>query len=126
LDQKLSGIIGVLGGGLDIIVGALLLQQSMNSGSLAMMGSWLAFFLLILGLIVLTSGMYLFGAPSMMNRVAFGRLMMLYGIIMLLLGLGMITGIIPIMMMQASIASGGLMIVSGLAMLYSGFGMRKM
>jgi hypothetical protein len=49
--------------------------------------------------------------------------MILYGVIMLLLGFGMISGVIA--MMQGSTISGALMIFVGIAMLFSGFDMRK-
>jgi hypothetical protein len=125
LDQRVSGTIGVFGGGLDIIIGALLLQESMTTAAPEMMSSWLGVLLLILGVIVLTSGMYLFNASMMANGPKLGRLMLLYGILMLAIGFAMITGTVGVMMMRFSSVSGVLMIVSGLAMIYSGFGMRK-
>ena len=54
----------------------------------------------------------------MQHRSGFGLLMILYGIIMLISGAGMIGQMFFVM--QGSTFSGGLMIVVGLAMLYSG------
>jgi len=50
----------------------------------------------------------------------FGGLMIIYGIIMLILGVGMIGQIFNVMM-QASLISGFSMILIGSAMVYSGF-----
>lgn len=127
MDQKVSGGIGVAGGALDIVVGSLLLQQSMNPGAMGILsfGAAVAVFLLLLGLVVLVTGMYVFSAPMMRNRSTLGWLMILYGVIMLVLGLGMITGMFRLMMMGASLLSGGLMLLSGAVMLYSGSSMRR-
>lgn len=94
---------------------------------MGMMGSgvgWVGYFLLALGIIVLLSGLYMFTADMMKNRALFGWLMILYGIIMLFLGFGMINGIIA--MMQGSTLSGAVMAFVGVAMLFSGYSMRKM
>jgi len=82
---------------------------------------WASYFLLALGLTVLLTGLYMLTARMMRNRSIFGRLMILYGVIMLVLGAGMIGQVFS--MMQGSTISGGVMIVVGIAMLYSGFTM---
>ena len=54
MDQRASGIIGVVGGVVDLVAGSYYLQQSMGLVSMA----WIGYFLLALGLIVLLSGLY--------------------------------------------------------------------
>jgi hypothetical protein len=126
MDHKVSGIIGVVGGLVDIIVGAVFLQQPMEMQPMTSFGptSWIGYFLLTLGVIVLLSGLYVLTARMMRGRGAFGSLMILYGIVMLALGGGMLGQILP--MMQGSAISGTVMILIGLAMLYSGHDMTRM
>jgi len=79
--------------------------------------SALAYFLMSLGFVVLITGAYAL-VGRMMNRRAIGFLMILYGVIMLILGVGMFSTLLP--MIQGSTISGTLMIVVGVGMLYSG------
>jgi hypothetical protein len=128
MDRKVSGCIGIGGGALDIAVGSLLLTQSMNPTDMGMIGfetGVVAVFLLLLGLVVLVTGTYVFSASMMRHSAILSGLMILYGVIMLILGVGMITGMFRLMMMGASLLSGGLMLLSGAAMLYSGVSMRR-
>jgi uncharacterized membrane protein len=126
MDQRASGMIGVVGGIVDLVAGSFYLQQSM--GVQPMMGlvsmPWIGYFLLALGLIVLVSGLYVLAARMMKNRSIFGWLMILYGLIMFVLGFGMIGQVFS--MMQWSEFSGIVMIIVGIAMLYSGYGMARM
>lgn len=126
MDQRASGVIGVVGGVVDIIVGAVSLQQPMEMQPMMELSpsSWIGYFLLGLGIIVLLSGLYVLTSRMMKGRSTFGWLMILYGIIMLALGGGMLGQILP--MMQGSAISGTVMIVIGLAMLYSGYDMARM
>jgi hypothetical protein len=126
MEQRVSGIIGVVGGLVDIIVGAVILGQPMEMQPMMTFGpaSWLGSFLLALGVIVLLSGLYVLTVRMMRGRGAFGWLMILYGIVMLALGGGMLGQILP--MMQGSAISGTVMIIIGLAMLYSGYDMARM
>jgi uncharacterized membrane protein HdeD (DUF308 family) len=126
LDQRISGLIGVVGGLVDIIVGVVLVQQPMEMQPMMEfnLASWVGYFLLALGIIVLLSGMYVLSARMMRRRGAFGWLMILYGIIMLAIGGGMLGRLFP--MMQGFAISGTVMIVIGLAMLYSGYDMTRM
>lgn len=82
-----------------------------------------SYFLLALGAIVLVTGVSMFYAKMMMHRLSFGRLMVVYGVIMLVLGAGMIGNLFS--MMQGSAISGAAMLVLGVAMLYSGSSMAR-
>jgi uncharacterized membrane protein len=126
MDQRVSGVIGVVGGLVDIIAGAVFLQQPMEVQPMMEFSptSWIGYFLLALGIIVLLSGLYVLTARMMKGRSTFGWLMILYGIVMLALGGGMLGQIFS--MMQGSAISGTVMIVVGLAMLYSGYDMTRM
>lgn len=119
----------MVGGVVDIVAGFAYLQQSSLMRIQPMMlpspASWIGYFLLILGVIVFLSGAYLLSARMMRNRALFGWLMIVYGVIMLLLGVGMI-GQMFSMMMEASTVSGAVMIAVGIAMLYSGYDMARM
>jgi hypothetical protein len=57
----------------------------------------------------------------MKNHSIIGGLMLLYGAIMLVLGMGMLGQVFS--MMQGSTLSGAVMLLMGVAMLYSGYGM---
>jgi drug/metabolite transporter (DMT)-like permease len=127
LRREVSGIIGVVGGLVDVVVGLLILQQnSMGMGGAMMGGSWVfaSYFLLALGAIVLLTGAYVLASKTMKHRSATGLLMLFYGVIMLVLGAGMIGQLFGFMM-RGSIVSGVTMIFLGLAMLYSGLDMTK-
>ena len=127
MHQKVSATIGVVGGVIDLIVGFVSLQQSMPGSSMGMMPSgpsWMGYFLLALGIVVLLTGLYMFAAQMMKNRAMFGWLMIIYGMIMLFIGFAMINGMGA--MMQGSMLSGTVMIFVGVAMLFSGYNMRKM
>jgi uncharacterized membrane protein HdeD (DUF308 family) len=127
LRREISGTIGVLGGLMDVVVGILILQEnSMRVSSQMMMvdsSSLASYFLLALGVIVLLTGFYVLVSKMMIHSTT-GFLMILYGVLMLILGVGMI-GQLFNFMMQGSTVSGITMIVVGLAMLYSGFDMTK-
>lgn len=75
---------------------------------------------MVLGVIVLLSGLYLL-TSHMMNHSISGALMLLYGAIMMILGVAMLDQLFS--MMQGSMISGVVMLVIGVAMLYSGYGM---
>lgn len=127
LRREVSGTIGLVGGLVDMIVGLLILQQSSTEmGGTMMMGSWVlaSYFLLALGAIVLLTGVYVLASKAMKHHGTTGLLMIFYGVIMLVLGVGMIGQLFGFMM-QGSIVSGITMIFLGLAMLYSGLDMSK-
>jgi uncharacterized membrane protein HdeD (DUF308 family) len=126
MDQRFSGAIGVVGGLVDIIVGAVILQQPMGNQPMMELSpsSWTGYFLLALGIIVLLSGLYVLTARMMTRRKQFGWLMIVYGVVMLVLGAGMLGQMFS--MMQGFVISGTVMIVIGLAMLYSGYDMTRM
>jgi uncharacterized membrane protein len=126
MDQRFSGAIGVVGGLVDIIVGAVILQQPMGNQPMMELSpsSWIGYFLLALGIIVLLSGLYVLTARMMTRRKQFGWLMIVYGVVMLVLGAGMLGQMFS--MMQGFVISGTVMIVIGLAMLYSGYDMTRM
>ena len=124
--REISGTIGVIGGLIDIVVGMLILQENSMKMSSRMMfdsGSLVSYFLLALGVIVLLTGFYVLVSKTM-SHMTTGFLMILYGVIMLILGVGMI-GRLFNFMMQGFTVSGVTMIFVGLAMLYSGFDMTK-
>jgi hypothetical protein len=121
LKQTYSVAIGVVGGIVDIVAGLALLQPAgMMVSSTAM---WGGYFLLILGSIVLLTGLYLLTSHMMKNRSTVGGLMVLYGVIMLVLGVAMLGQVFSTM--QGSTLSGSVMLLIGILMLYSGYGMTK-
>jgi Kef-type K+ transport system membrane component KefB len=81
--------------------------------------------LLGLGVIVFSTGLYVLVSRMMKQRSTIALLMIVYGVIMLVLGVGMI-GQFFNLMMQGSSVSGIAMTIVGLAILYSGSGMTKM
>ena len=84
---------------------------------------WAGYFLLALGIVVLLTGVYMLTVRMMQSRSSFGWLMILYGVIMLILGVGMIGQMFSVM--QSSTLSGSVMIIVGVAMLYSGANMTR-
>lgn len=122
-----SAVIGIVGGVIDLVAGVVLIQPTMmmrgSSTMVPMMGLWVGYFLVALGLVVLLTGVYLVFARMMMNRSFVGLLMLTYGLIMLVLGTAMLRNLVP--MMQGSTLSGVAMLGSGILMLYSGYGMSK-
>jgi len=84
---------------------------------------WGGYFLLILGSIVLLTGLYLLTSHMMKHGSMIGGLMVLYGVIMLVLGVAMLAQVFS--MMQGSTLSGSVMLLMGVLMLYSGYGMFK-
>lgn len=87
--------------------------------SSAMLGGYS---LLVLGAIVLLTGLYVLTSHMMKHYSIIGGLMLLYGAIMLVLGLAMLGKVFSTM--QGSTLSGAVMLLMGAAMLYSGYGMR--
>lgn len=122
--QRLSALLGIVGGIIDFVAGLALLQPTgMNSmgmrTSMSLLSSAVAgYFLLVLGAIVLLTGLFMLSMLMMRHRSAFGVLMLMYGVIMLILGFVMLGQVF--FMMQGSTLSGSAMIIVGLAMLYSG------
>jgi hypothetical protein len=84
-----------------------------------------AYFLLGLGVVVLFTGLYMLGMRMMRHQPTFGALMILYGVIMLALGVGMVSQMFAVMLMQMSTFSGSVMIIVGVLMLYSGVAMAR-
>jgi hypothetical protein len=126
LPRELSGILGLIGGVIDIAVGWVFLQQKPEMGMSMMVGSATAvgYFLLALGAAVFLTGVYVLSV-RMMKRVTVGLLMIVFGVIMLALGMGMIGGSINLMQQGFSTISGIVMIFLGLSMLYSGYDMAR-
>ncbi len=126
MKQRYSAVVGIVGGLIDLTAGIVLVQPTGMMGSESMMARSAAlgagYFLIVLGVIVLLTGLYLL-TPRMMNRSFVGPLMLLYGVIMLALGIGMLGRLLS--MMQNSTLSGAVMLLTGVAMLYSGYGMTK-
>jgi hypothetical protein len=127
MKQTYSAAIGIIGGLVDLLVGLLLLRpvEMIMASEPTMLASPAAasgYFLSILGIIVLLTGLYLL-TSHMMNHSISGALMLLYGLIMLILGAAMLGQLFS--MMQGSMISGIVMLVIGAAMLYSGYGMIK-
>jgi hypothetical protein len=119
----------LVGGLIDLFVGSSILQQnSMMTNGLMMISasSTLAGYLLLgLGVIVFLTGLYVLVSRMMKQRSTIALLMIVYGVIMLVLGVGMIGQFFNLMML-GSYASSIAMIIVGLVMLYSGSGMTKM
>jgi hypothetical protein len=128
LRREISAVIGLVGGLIDLFVGSSILQQNsmmVNGPMMISASSTLAgYFLLGLGVIVFLTGLYVLVSRMMKYRSTIASLMIVYGVIMLVLGVGMI-GQFFNLMMQGSSVSGIAMILVGLAMLYSGSGMTK-
>jgi hypothetical protein len=125
LRRAVSGAIGVVGGLVDLVVGLSIFGgNSMEMGSMMNGALMLSYALLALGAIVLLTGLYVMFSMMSPHGSVVGRLMLVYGTVMLVLGVGMIERLFNLMM-QGSILSGVTMILLGLAMLYSGFDMTK-
>jgi hypothetical protein len=128
LRREISAVIGFVGGLIDLFVGSSILQQNsmMVNGPMMISASstLTGYFLLGLGAIVFLTGLYVLVSRMMKHRSTIALLMVVYGVIMLVLGVGMI-GRFFNLMMQGSSVSGIAMIIVGLAMLYSGSGMTK-
>lgn len=122
LKQRYSAAIGIVGGLVDLITGVALLRPTMMADNAISVS--LGTFLLVLGALVLATGLYLLTAHMMTKSLLVGRLMLAYGIIMLILGAGMFVRLFS--MMQWSLLSGAVMLASGTAMIYSGFDMVNM
>ncbi|MGD0690395.1 MAG: hypothetical protein ABSA50_11605 [Candidatus Bathyarchaeia archaeon] len=121
MKQTYSAAMGVIGGIVDMVAGLALLQPAgMMVSSTAM---WGGYFLLMLGSMVLLTGLYLLTSHVMKNRSTIGGVMVLYGVIMLVLGVAMLGQVFS--MMQGSTLSGSVMLLMGILMLYSGYGMAK-
>jgi uncharacterized membrane protein HdeD (DUF308 family) len=125
LQQKFSALLGIAGGVVDLVAGIGLLQPvGMQQPMMVPTAAWGGYFLLILGVIVLVTGLYLLTSRMMENRSILGVLMLVYGVVMLVLGVSMI-GQVFSMMQGWSTLSGSVMIILGVAMLYSGYGMMR-
>lgn len=128
VNSWMSALLAIVAGLADFSVGLIVLRAaSMMSGSgLQIMNAasaqLLGYFLLALGVIVSLTGLYMLNFRMMMRGLLFGRLMIGYGTVMLILGVGM-TGQLFNVMMQGSLISGFLMILIGCAMLFVGFTM---
>ena len=126
LNQRYSALIGIIGGLVDLVAGVAVIQSAMMLESSLMMHAasteWVGYFLILLGAAVLSTGLYLL-TPRMMNQRVIGPLMLVYGAVMWVLGIGMLTGMLS--MMQNSTLSGAAMLLTGTAMLYSGYSMKK-
>jgi small-conductance mechanosensitive channel len=134
LQQKVSALIGIIGGIIDLVAGGAILQNAPMYGAGAMMGQQptmmtstvlVAYFLLGLGVVVLFTGLYMLSMRMMRHQPTLGALMILYGVIMLALGVGMVSQMLAVMLTQMSTFSGAVMIVVGVLMLYSGVAMAR-
>jgi drug/metabolite transporter (DMT)-like permease len=122
LRREISGGIGLVGGLIDIFVGLLILQPNpmgMASPMMSAPNTLAGYFLIALGAIVFLTGAYVLLSRMMKHRSGIALLMIIYGVIMLVLGVGMIGQLFSVMM-QGSTLSGIAMILVGLVMLYSG------
>jgi hypothetical protein len=84
----------LVGGLIDLFVGSLILQQnSMMANGLIMISAFstlAGYFLVGLGVIVFLTGLYVLVSRMMKQRSTMALLMIVYGVIMLILGVGMI------------------------------------
>lgn len=120
--REMSGCIGLVGGIVDLWAGlSTLLQVPMGMNQMPNV-RLIGYFLTALGVIVLVTGALMF-VPRVMTRYT-GVLMIMYGLVMLILAGGMLTGTFNLMMQWSSF-SGVVMLVLGLAMLYSGSTMSR-
>jgi len=119
LGQRLSAVVGMIGGIIDMVVGVSLMQlEPVSTSAQSMKAPSLGYAVFALGIAVFGTGLYLLVTRMMQHRQHFGLLMILFGLVMLVLGLSMVGQIF--MVAQVSLVSGILMLVVGLAMLYSG------
>lgn len=109
-------------------VGLVLLQQiqSPPPGMLIPPGPpWAGWFSIVLGIVVLLTGIYMLSAPmTLFKTTKLGFVMTLYSVVMLVLGVSMLRQLIFVM--QGSEVSGIVMMIFAGAMLYSGYGMAKL
>lgn len=126
MKQRYSAFVGIVGGLVDLIAGVAVVESTVMIEGESMMATanaqWAGYSLMLLGVIVLSTGFYLL-TSRMMNRSFIGSVMLLYGVIMLVLGVVMFAGILS--MMQNSTLSGAAMLLTGTAMFYSGYSMLK-
>jgi hypothetical protein len=136
LKANYAGTLGVLGGIIDVVVGFLLLQGGMMATQMepTTMSGAMGFssvtnltagtLLVALGVVVFVTGVYSFGQLSIPRMRTIGGLMLVYGILMLLIGLSMFYGF-GRMIMQAGFISGSLMLIVGVLMITSGSSMLR-
>lgn len=120
--MKVSVVIGIAGGLVDLVSGSVLLADASSRGSLMeMMGpsssTWGGLFLLALGIVVLVTTLLMMGEWGRRVPAAFRLLMFVYGIAMLGVGASMIAQLFS--MTSGSLLSGAAMIVIGAAMIVS-------
>jgi hypothetical protein len=120
--RRISAILGLVGGLVDLWAGLSILFQTPMGMGLAENTRLLGYFLIVLGIIVLMTGVLMF-SPREMSGLT-GWLMMISGLVMLFLGVGMISGILN-EMTQWSVFSGIVMMALGLLMLYGGSDMSR-
>src|SRR3989442_1092371 len=124
--RRVSIVLGIVGGALDLGVGLLILATGPMASSAAM-GITVAYvgaiLLLLLGGVILGSTVQMIGSRKTPRRRSEGLLMFVYGVLMLMVGAAMIGRLFPTM--QAPEVSGAAMIGVGLAMLYIGTTMRR-
>jgi len=120
MKRAYSAALGVIGGVVDMFAGLALLRPA-GMMMVSYTAMWGGYFLLILGSIVLLTGLYLLTSHMMKHGPMVGKLMLLYGVIMLVLGVAMLGQVFS--MMQGSTLSGSVMLLMGVLMLYSGYGM---
>ena len=74
LRQKFSALLGMAGGIVDLVAGFSLLQPAglMQPSMMVTSATWGGYLLLVLGVIVLATGLYLLTPRMMANRMIFG------------------------------------------------------
>ena len=118
--------LGLLGGAVDLAVGAILLLQTpmtMMPSLATALGFFAGIGLLALGVIVLVTALLMSRRGAMERGLRAGGLMLLYGALMLAIGGAMLGQVFPLM--GGSLYSGITMIVLGVAMLVSGGSMAR-
>src|SRR3989442_2453821 len=114
--RRVSIVLGIVGGALDLGVGLLILATGPMASSSAM-GFTVAYvgaiLLLLLGGVILGSTVQMIGSRKTPRRRSEGLLMFVYGVLMLMVGAAMIGRLFPTM--QAPEVSGAAMIGVGLA-----------
>ena len=120
--NEVSGIIGLVGGLVDLVVGFMILQQTSSRMNMQVSDDGIfGWFLVAFGVMVVMSGGYAL-VSRMMRCREMGVLMVVYGLVMLVIGIGMIEQLFNLMM-RGSIISGLVMILIGITMLYCGVDM---
>jgi hypothetical protein len=113
--SKIGGLLALVGGGVSLYSG--LTATSMSSGSMSAATSTTGWTLIVLGVIVLATGLATLLLPRMVPMEAGRVLMEVYGILMLVIAL---SGILSLRLVTMNMSTSWVMLALGLAMMVIG------